>query len=125
MVPINSWLRDIAEFLPIIIIVLSGVCSELIVEAQLKATRKYSWFKLTEQGIELHTPGANKNLLWAEVEQIVWDHDTGKNYTSYMVCELASARKKIRISQQFFRDDEVSLVFGIAMLQTNGRTLRT
>lgn len=123
IVPSTSWLRDVLELSPIGFILVTGSCAELIRDKLVVARKKACRFKITDDGLEFHDLWKTKRIIWDDVKQIIWDNDTGKNQTSYMVAEIATDNCKIRISEQYFRNNEVVLAYGAAMLKTDGRTL--
>lgn len=109
-------LSGIAEYAPFILIVLSGLLAEICRDIHLKVKKRTTWFKLSEQGIEYCEFGKSKRLSWYDADRIVWDTEPGKNNQNYLVAELAGAHCKIRISEQFFSERQVKLVYGLAQL---------
>lgn len=123
LVPSTSYLRDVVELSPIGFILLSGGCAELIRDRLVQAKRKVCKFRVTDDTLEFHDLWSTKKINWDDVTQITWDSDTGKNQASYMVAEIATDRCKIRVSEQYFKREEVSMAYGAAMLKTDSRTL--
>jgi hypothetical protein len=122
-VPATSYLRDVVELSPIAFILCSGGIAEFVRDKSIVAKRKKCFFRVTDDAIEFRDLWRTRRILWNDVESIIWDSDSGRNNASYMVAEISSGSEKIRISEQFFRNDQVTLAFGVSMLKTGGRTL--
>ncbi len=88
-------------------------------DARLARKSRGSWCRLTEEGIEFHEPGNAGKILWSEVKDVRSDIDpTPDEDSSYEVAEVSGInRKKIRISSQFYTDQEVKMAFALCMLK--------
>lgn len=125
MLPLNSWIKDIAEYAPLMFIVLCAVSGELFMDTLVALKKRTSMVRFTDDGIEVFELGRKQNMRWSDVNQIIWENDPGRSSRTYMVAQLESpGNQKIRVSEQFFTDKEVELVYGFAMIMTGGRTLR-
>lgn len=88
-------------------------------DSRLAQKGRESWCTLTTEGIEFNEPGNSGKIEWSEIKNIRSDSDSSPDEDhSYDVTEIVGTNnRKIRISAQFYSDQEVKRVYGICQLQ--------
>lgn len=93
-------------------------------ESGLERKGSESWCRMNEDGIEFHEPGKSGRIRWSEIKDVYSLSDSSPDEDSpYDVTEIQGRNgKKIRLSAQFYTDQEVRTAFGICMLRQDSKS---